>query len=141
MRRIDAINSLIEAILKIPGKKIVTLSIDGEAEPFVLDISAEGALGYDASHEFLFKNKLSTAFKSYGGLIVRQFLEIKVERELPNGEKAWIPRKNIYGILISRGGWEPLPEHEVRLAHCTDARTGRPIPQEPDVSFKDFPLE
>lgn len=140
MSRIDAgVNDLIQAILQIPGNKIVTLAIEGE-EPFVIDISAKGKFGYHKSHELLFKIKLMSAFRNSGGLIIRQFLSIKVERKTPSGKMIWIPKKNIYGVQIINGSWKPVPRHEVKRAHCTDADSGKPIPCEKDVFFLDFPV-
>jgi len=135
-----AMDKLIKAIVKIPGNKIVTLMVQGESEPFVIDISADGKFGYHESHELLFRAKLASAFSSSGGMIIRQFLPLKVERKMPDGKKVWIPRKKIYGIFIAKGKWYPLSKEEVRKACCTDAETGKPIPPEPDVSFSDFPF-
>jgi hypothetical protein len=132
-------SSLIESILKIPGKKILTLAMEGRP-PFVIDVSEEGVFGYEEGHESLFRAKLFSALNSAAGLIVRQFLPIKVEREMPDGRRLWIPRKNIYGIQIASGKWTPLPKSEVESACGTDCRTENPIPLEEDVSFCELPM-
>jgi hypothetical protein len=134
----DRVDDLITSILKVPGKKIITL-IGQESEPFVIDVSANGDLGYHESHGLLFKAKLGAAFRCAGGLIIRQFLPLKVQRARSNEKKLWIPRKNIYGIQILNGKWQPLSADELRLVHTTDAVTGQPLPQEEDVRFVEFP--
>ena len=133
------IKGLMESILKIPGKKILTLATE-HLEPFVIDVSEDGVLGYEEGHDLLFKAKLFSAFRSVGGLTVRQFLSIKVEEEMPNGKKLWIPRKNIYGVRIAYGDWTPLSKLEIRSAYCTDYSTGKPITPGKDVSFCNFPI-
>lgn len=133
------IDSLIASILSIRGDKIVTLAINGE-EPFVIDISKDGQFGYDESHSLLFRNKLATAFQQNGGLVVRQILPLKVEREMPNGQKVWNPRKNIYGVYITDEQWIPLSRTEMKIAHCRDAKTGKLLKPEPDIAFRDFPV-
>lgn len=137
MKMTTDLRNLIELILKIPGAKILTLAT-GDQEPFVIDVSEDGVFGYDKGHKLLFKVKLASAIENGGGLIIRQFLTIKVERKMPNGKKLWIPRKNIYGISLGSGSWRPLSTSEVKLAHCIDHKTGKPIPPEPDVSFCDL---
>jgi len=134
-----AMDKLIKSIVKIPGEKIVTLIVQEESEPFVIDVSADGKFGYHESHELLFRAKLVSAFSSSGGMIIRQFLPVKVQRKMPDGKKVWIPRKKIYGVFIGKGKWYPLSKEEVRRACCTNVETGKPIPPEPDVSFSDFP--
>ncbi len=101
-------DKLIKSIVKIPGEKIVTLIVQGESEPFVIDVSADGKFGYHESHELLFRAKLVSAFSSSGGMIIRQFLPVKVQRKMPDGKKVWIPRKKIYGVFIGKGKWYPL---------------------------------
>src|SRR5262249_57253893 len=90
------IGNLIRSILKIGGSKIVTL-VDKKYPPISFDVSAKGFFGHHESHKRLFEMKLQRAMKTSGGLIVRQFLAIKVEKTMPNGERIWIPRKKIYG--------------------------------------------
>lgn len=133
------IDSLIASILSIRGNKIITLAISGE-EPFIIDVNAAGVFGYDESHDFLFRTKLTAALQNDGGLVVRQILPIKVEREMPNGQKVWNPRKNLYGVYFTDGQWIPLSRTELKIAYCTDTKTGKLGKPEQDVTFRDFPV-
>jgi hypothetical protein len=135
------IESLLDAILNVPGDKIITLIAHDRSEPFSIDIGADGNIGYEDFHKSLFDAKLLTAFSCSGGVIIRQFLALKVERVMPNGKKMWIPRKNIYGVMIGNGGWKGLTENEVKNAHCTNAETGEPLTPEENVAFQKFPIK
>jgi hypothetical protein len=75
------------------------------------------------------------------GLIIRQFLSVKVERVMPNGRRVWIPRKNVYGIELGHGQWRPLSSTEIRDASNTDAASGRRLPPEDDVTYQEFQVK
>lgn len=134
----EAIDRLIKAILKIPGNKILTLASRGT--PFTIDLSKAGVWGYDEAHEYLFRAKLATALYEGAGLTIRQFLPVKVERTTADGKTVWIPKKNVYGIVIHEGTWHPVSKAELRLSYGTDHLSGKPIPIEPDIYFMDFPV-
>lgn len=133
------IKLLMESILKMPGKKILTLTTE-DKEPFTIDVSEDGDMGYNEKHGLLFKAKLFSAFNSAGVLIIRQFMPIKVKREMANGKKIWIPLKSVYGVYIAHGKWVPVSKSEMKWAHCTDYRTGKSIAPEEEVFFCDFPV-
>ncbi len=133
------INKLIQSILKIPGKKKVTLAF-GNRETFVIDISENGDFGYEEGHELLFRAKLQTAFTSQGGLVIREFLPVKVEEVMPNGKTLWKPIKNIYGVHIQNGKWCSILADELQDICNTDADTGELLPPEDNVHYVEFPF-
>jgi hypothetical protein len=132
------VRSVIKAILKLPGDKMLTV-ITPITPPQTFDVSEKGVFGYHRSHKQLFEKLLQQAITGGGGLVIRQFLPLKVERTTPEGKKIWIPRKNIYGIALGNGAYMPLSASQIRSACCTDAETGKPLPPENDVSYLAFP--
>lgn len=133
------IETLISSILNIRGEKVVTVSIGGQ-EPFIIDVSAEGVFGHDDTHESLFRHQLEVAFRYDGGLVVRQILPIKTEIQTADGNKTWVPRKLLYGVYIGKGQWFPLSKNEMKIAHCTDPKSGKWIKPGQDIGFRDFPV-
>lgn len=132
------IEQLIQAIRAIPGNKVLTLMTTEQSDPLVMTVTHDGVFGRNREHDALFRIRLAYAFTRAGSLIIRQLSPLKIQREMPHGKRRWIPRKNIYGISIVHGTCTPLSKEEIQWAHCTDPRTGRRIPPEPDVSFRDF---
>jgi len=124
---------IFEIIQSIPGQKILTLSFADEV--FTIDVDKKGKFGYAKEHFLIFKVKLIRALNVGGGLIIRQFLNIKFEHKAPNGKLMWIPAKKIYAIMLGNNSWQPLSEQQVREIHCTDCQTGKPIESEPGVVF------
>jgi hypothetical protein len=139
LKKKTQVDNLVQAILDIPGSKILTLALSMDSV-YTFDVNERGAIGYHKSHRRLFYAKLRKAMNTYGGLIIRQFLPIKVESVLPNGKKMWIPIKNVYGVSLGQGSWNPLSAAEVSDACCTDAETGKPIPPESTVRYVAFPV-
>lgn len=131
---------MLAAILALPGGKILTL-VFGDEQMFKIDISEDGQLGYHPTHCQLFLSKLVAALVASGGLIIRQFLPLKVEHQLADGRIVWLPRKNIYGVTLGGGRWQALSGEETRQAHTTDANTGEPFDQEDLTAFPEFPSE
>ena len=119
---------LIEKIKKIPGDKIITIVSD-DSLPSQFDILENGEIGYDPSHQELFRAKLIHAFNNSGGMIIRQFTKIYDQG---------LPVKKIYGVFLGNGGYIGLCKEEVEKACCTDAKTGKRIPREKNVVFCDF---
>lgn len=133
----DEINNLINKIVSIPGDKIITLASHND-ERFSIDISNDNEIGYAAEHKYLFQAKLAKALRYSGGMIIRQFLSLRVKRKMPNGKELWIPEKNIYGVVLGNGRWFGMDIPNLKLACETDA-SGKPIPQEVGVHYKVFP--
>jgi hypothetical protein len=132
------IEILLDHILKIPGDKIVTLAIGNQ--PFAIDIQANGQIGHDVGHKQLFAAKLYRALAEGGGMTIRQFLTIKVSRKFKNGEKGWLPEKNLYGVIFQDGKWVGLEAEAMQQAHQTDASTEEPLPREEGVHYQTFPI-
>jgi hypothetical protein len=134
----QSIETLLDHILKIPGDKIVTLVTSGQS--FAIDIQANGQIGYHIGHKQLFIDKLDRALIEGGGMTVRQFLSMKVSRKLKNGEKKWLPEKNLYGVVFQNGEWVGLAAEAMQQAHETDASTAEPLPREEGVHYQTFPI-
>lgn len=73
-------------------------------------------------------------------MTIREFLPLRVKTKMPNGKEMWIPEKNLYGVTLMDGKWIGLNAEDVQIAHETDAVTNQPIPREPGVHYRDFPL-
>lgn len=130
----------VSQILKtIPGQKIVTVTSDIVHE-FIIDIAADGTIGYDPNHEEHLNLRLSEALSSSGAAIVRQFTPIKVERLLPNGKRMFIPQKNVFGFLLKNNDWYGLSAAALADAYRTDAKTGEKLTPEPDILYRDAPF-
>jgi hypothetical protein len=127
------LDDLVARIKRLPGAKIVTLSLEGSE--FAIDVDPQGTCGYHPGHEPLFKTMLARALLEGGGLIVRQFLPVKIERRMPNGKLMWVPAKKLYGLALGHGALRGLDAEEVRAAMCTDADSGAPLPVEEGVVY------
>lgn len=130
---LQVIDDLLTRITALPGSKIVSLALDTGV--FEIDVSAEGVYGYDRGHELLFRAKLVRALNEGGGLMIRQFLPVKVQRRMPNGRLMWVPEKKLYGLYLGEGHAHGLSADAVRSASCTDAQTGAPLAPEDGVSY------
>ena len=134
---LNALEQLIEEILKIRGGKIITLVTD---DLFKIDIDEEGKFGYHPSHREVFNLKLQKALRDGGGMVIREFLPLKVKQRIPDGKEIWIPEKNLYGVYLGDQRWMGMSAEEVQHSHETDSATGKPIPREEGVHYKAFPL-
>ena len=133
-----ALASLLRSLRAIPGEKIVTLAVQSGEQAF--DIQEDGTIGYAPSHERLLKTMIEEGLSFGGGMLVRQFLPLKIERLMPNGTKQWIPKKNVYGVFFAKGSWEALSAEEVRAACTIDVQSGAPLSQESDIYYRQFPV-
>lgn len=129
---------MLAALLALPGNKIITL-LSSDDRAFQIDIQEDGSIGHHPSHLPLFVSKLVVALAEGGGMIIRQFLPARAERQLPDGRTVELPLKNIYGVSLRDGRWQPLSGDETRLAHTTDAATGARLDQEDLTAFPEFP--
>jgi hypothetical protein len=133
------LDDLLTKITQLPGSKIVTLALDtGE---FEIDIDPQGVCGYDPGHEPLFRAKLARALHEGGGLMIRQFLPVKVQRRMPNGKLMWVPEKKLYGLYLGQGSIHPVSAEAVRTAACTDATSGAPLEPEEGVTYATWGAE
>lgn len=133
-------DALISHILALSGSKILTLSHIHRAEPFVVDVSETGEFGYEMGVKALFMAKLHSALAEGGVLVIRHFLPMKVERKMPNGKILWIPKKNIYMVALGQMRWLVLPKEDVEWACTTDNSTKASIAPEPDVYYRELPI-
>jgi hypothetical protein len=127
------IEDLLAQIKRLPGSKIVTLAQDTGV--FEIDIDPQSVCGYEHGHELLFRAKLVRALHEGGGLMICQFLPVKVQRRMPNGKLMWVPEKNLYGLYLGDGAVHPLRAEAVRDASCTDATTGAALEPEEGVHY------
>ncbi|MBC3881579.1 hypothetical protein H8K35_08230 [Undibacterium sp. LX40W] len=129
---------LIDVILKIPGKKQVTVISIGEAQTF--DIAANGDIGYDKEHALELRRAIGLGISSpVGAIIVRQFIPNSEELvTFPNGKQGMMPRKSIYAIATGNEKFEFLSAEDVELAMTTDSETGERIDPEPYVIYQDI---
>jgi len=134
---VQSIETLLSCVLQISGDKIITLAIGDQL--FTIDIQANGQIGHHVGHKQLFIAKLHHALVEGGGMTIREFLPMKVSRNLKNGEKKWLPEKNLYGVVFYDGKWIGLEAEAMQQAHETDHRTGAPLPPEEGVHYKTFP--
>lgn len=135
----NQIKHILEVILELPGKKILVLLVADQEEPFIVDVSEKGKIGYEPHHEALLKTRLFVAFRSFGNLIIRQFLHLKIEMEI-EGQKRWIPLKKVYGIVFGNLRCMSLSVEEMKKAYSFDYETGKPLESEPDVVFGELKL-
>ena len=133
----QSIEILLDHILKIPGDKIITLTVGNQS--FTIDIQANGQIGYHVGDKQLFAAKLYRVLVEGGGMTIRQFLPIRVSRKFKNGEKGWLPEKNLYGVIFQDGKWVGLEAEDMQQAHETDASTEEPLPREEGVHYQTFP--
>lgn len=128
---------LVEIIGRIPGKKMVTISLCDKMRTY--DMASDGTIGYEKGHDVMFAHMLGRALSEYGGVIVRQFIEDEqgvleadsaVERKLP-----W---KAIYGMFLGGNQAYALTADAVLESMTIDAKTGIRIPLEPYVRCMDI---
>lgn len=113
---------------------IVTLT--GKYEhSFVIDLTRteKGVrYGYALGHKELFLAKLLNSASETAAIILRSFTNAKNPR-------TGLPLKELRGYVVralaGRIEFFKISPDEMRDAHCTDSRTGRPIAPEEDVIF------
>jgi len=99
---LDPVQDLLNHILKIRGDKIVTLATN---TVFSFNIDREGHFSPDPLQEHFFREKLIQAFQQGGGMIIREFLPLKMKRQLQPGKTGWVPEQNLYGVFIGDSTW------------------------------------
>jgi hypothetical protein len=115
---------------------IVTMTSDMRHDSF--DIHKGVVKCYEDEDEMntTFELLLKLAFGSkVGTLVIREFLPETFKKKCPNGKILDIPKKNIYHVVMSNGGWRALTSSEVSECQNTDAKTGEMLCPEDGVSF------
>lgn len=125
--------TLLQAIKDIPGKKLVRLVAVGIGG-YDIKVSNDGRVGDGPETEAMFLVNLAQAADVGAALTVRQYRVGVVEV----GGRMF-QRKNLYGVLLQRGGWRGMSAREIREILYTDYQTGEFTPPEPGVTFCDFP--
>ena len=108
---------------------------------FKVDVNKNGRFGYQKGIKELFAAKLANAMSEEGGLIIREFLSIKTKHKMPNGKLIWISEKALYGVVLKDGNWKGLKAEDVQMCHETDHLTGKRLPPELGIHFRDFPIQ
>jgi hypothetical protein len=116
------------------GNSIVTVFSPSSANPVMKIDVREGAFGYNPAHKLLFEAKLCTALTTEGSIVVRTFLS----ETFTDSQGRVLPRKQIRGAGVGHERVEGMPAEAMRLAHNTDARTGKALPSEEGVEFVDW---
>lgn len=99
-----AAQHLYNNIIAMAGTKIVTIAADEHVQSFDLHGSE---IGYHPSHKRKFVKLLNDAVKRGGGVIIRQFTDVRIRCETPNGIMD-LPIKNVCGVMC-------LPRPTLRL--------------------------
>ena len=123
--------AVIKCIEKIPGQKIITLmSPNSVNQMMTIDLSADGAWGYEPAHLAMFKAKLVSAINSeYGSVTIRQFLPTLFSEKIPN--------KIIYGIIFNKGEMRAIRPDHLADVFEHDNSTGKYIGKEDGVTYGD----
>lgn len=139
----DQGEQLIQDILSIPGQKIVTITIFSRQGAFgqAFDIDTASRIGYSDTHTLLFREAIGLAFDNDAGLIIRQFLDFGVNKTCESGGEIYVPRKNLYGVVVGAGQYRFLSANEVDLISNTDAASGELLEPEEYVFYCGFPGE
>ena len=87
-----------------------------------------------------YKDILMRAITTKGIMVIRQFLNIKVERIIDNrGKKLWIPQKKIYGIMLGGGSWMPLSkERAEEVSIIEGVKPSKYLSNKADVEYSDL---
>jgi hypothetical protein len=131
----------VNCLKQMAGTKIVTLLTESNfSQPF--DIDEKGNIGYDPSHKELFFALIERMINhpEMGGVvIIRQFSPLKTECINQQGEKVWIPIKNLYGLTLGQGQWQGVQKDTLRQQFGYDSQTGELLEKEPSVTYQAIP--
>ena len=116
---INKVNDLLNKIKELPGRKIITLTV--EDSDSVCEI--EGKNPNDTSAYASFVAKLARGIAIGGGMTVVEILDNK---------------KIIYGFAMGENSWVSISAEEMQKIRNINHETGKPLPVEPDVDFCDF---
>ena len=86
-----------------------------------------------------YKDILTRAITTNGVMVIRQFLDIKVERFVDEQKKLWIPQKKIYGMMLGRGSWMPLSKERAEEASIIEGvKLSKYLDNKSDVMYSDL---
>jgi hypothetical protein len=132
----NPVQELFSQIMALKCSRQVTL-VTSYIGARTYDVSADGVIGYAASHRDMLLEHLEEAIDHTGGVVVRQFREEKVRVTTPRGP-LMVPIKHLFGARAGRGGWIGLSREEMRAANETDSETGKPLEPEEAVVYLDW---
>ena len=133
----DAKN-LLNVILKIEGKKIITILLEGREHPLIFDISATNEVGYAPEHMKHLCKYIDEAFDSNTNVFtLRQFINNSYEKFLVGKKEIQIPWKAVYGFLVSKEGIMPIDADSLEESYG-ETPSGEKIEKEDFVIYKDF---
>ena len=129
------VHRLVAIIKSIPGHKIVSMTIGGEHEAFVMDINENGRCGYHRSHRLLFMDNLMYGMVHGAGMIIRQFNTGTIDIMAVNGKKMTVPRKTVYSVFLGQRGFTTISAEQMRIDQDADCKTGTLLPEKEGVSY------
>lgn len=133
----DAKN-LLNVILKIEGKKILTILLEGREYPLIFDISATNEVGYAPEHINHLCKYIDEAFNSNtNAFTLRQFINNSYERVLAGKKEIQISWKAVYGFMVSKEGIMPIDADSLE-EYYSETPSGEKIEKENFVIYKDF---
>ena len=114
----DKANDLVNKIKELPGRKIITLTV--EDSDFICEIDGKD---FKNNSFASFTAKLVRGLAIGGGMTVVEILDNK---------------KIIYGFALGENSWVSIPAEEMQKIRNINHETEEPLPVEPDVDFCDF---
>lgn len=130
---------ILSIIKKIHGDKTVTISTESLTE--IYDISNDGFVGYIPYHKVKMLKHIKEGVTTGAGIIIRQYTKVTKDIVTNKNKISKVPYKNIFGLLIHNGNLIPLNSEQVKQACCTCAQTGKILPKEEGVFYKNLILD
>lgn len=128
---------LARILAKTRGSRQITLAGPWGAQTW--DVSENGEVGYHAVHRTLFYAKLNILLqqRENGGLIVKEFTDLRVQVTSAAGHTRWLPVKNVYGFAFCNGRFVSNCAALLKQCFETDNRTGKPLPPDSTLVYKE----
>lgn len=139
-KKLPSLDMFLSEIAKHVSAKGAMITLSGTflnksySQTWAIDwINGKLQYGLDSVQSLLFPARFYNILSEGNvGIILRTFTS---QRDRVSG----FPIKEIRGYLVRMESteiiWRQLSVKEIEEAHCTDARTGKPIPREPDIVF------
>lgn len=131
----EASRYILGLIKSIPGVKVITLNVNFDVD--IVDIHANGTVGYAKEHENLILQKIDMAFRNPNSFLIRQLIPNSEEEVVINGKNKKIPWNAMYGFILQGKGIVCIPAEEVEH-FCTIDKDNLLVQSEDMVIYKDF---